>query len=171
LIEQNVVATLHTDVYEQLLLTLWSFNANLCGLLAKFGSVVFPIRKGRFSCDNVDLKIAGYFVGVMSCEKTPRDIDLFAIVDWMKKSAHNIICSPADSETYTPSFALIDHGTVGHVNLPHCTRKILLSGDGQISLELRKVLDVSVVTRRTVNYQLVDAVWSGDHPSIAAPSP
>lgn len=35
------------------------------------------------------------------------------------------------------------------MNLPHCTRKILLSGDGQISLELRKVLDVPVVERRS----------------------
>ena len=52
--------------------------------------MVFAIRKGRFSCDNVDLKIAGDFVGVMSCGKIPRDIDLFAIVDWMKKSAHNV---------------------------------------------------------------------------------
>jgi hypothetical protein len=48
------------------------------------------------------------------------------------------------------------------------TRKIILSGDGQISLELRKVLDVPVV--RDVNFQLVDAVWSGDHPSIPVSS-
>jgi hypothetical protein len=61
---------------------------------------------------------------------------------------------------------------VGHVNLFHCTietHKILLSGDGQISLKLRKVMDVPVV--RAMNYQLVDAVWSGDHPSITVSSP
>jgi len=57
---------------------------------AKFGRVVFAIRKGQFLCDNVDLKIAGDFVGVMSCGKTPRDIDLFALVDWMKETAHNV---------------------------------------------------------------------------------
>ena len=48
------------------------------------------------------------------------------------------------------------------------TRKIIPSGDGQISLELRKVLDVPVV--RAINFQLVDAVWSGDHPSIPVSS-
>jgi hypothetical protein len=48
------------------------------------------------------------------------------------------------------------------------TRKIILSGDGQISLELRKVLDVPVV--RATNFQLTDAVWSGDHPSIPVSS-
>jgi hypothetical protein len=51
------------------LLTLWPFDDSLGGLVAKFGRVVFAIRK-------VDLKIVGDFVGVMSCEKTPRDIDL-----------------------------------------------------------------------------------------------
>ena len=76
------------------------------------------------------------------------------------------------AEAYTPSFAFIDHEMVRHVNLLHCTietRKVLLSGDGQISLELRKVLDIPVV--RAMNYQLVDAVWSGDHPSITVSSP
>jgi len=42
--------------------------------MAKFGRVVFAIQKGRFSCDNIVLKIAGDFVGVMSCGKTPRNI-------------------------------------------------------------------------------------------------
>jgi len=42
--------------------------------MARFGRVVFAIQKGRFSCDNIVLKIAGDFVGVMSCGKTPRNI-------------------------------------------------------------------------------------------------
>lgn len=80
------------------------------------------------------------------------------------------MCGPA--EAYTPSFAFIDHETVGHVNLLNCTietRRIVLLDDGQISLELRKVLDVPIV--RAMNYQLVDAVWSGDRPSITVSSP
>jgi hypothetical protein len=48
------------------------------------------------------------------------------------------------------------------------TRNIIPLGDGQVSLELRKVLDVPVV--RAINFQLVDAVWSGDHPSISVSS-
>lgn len=49
--------------------------------MAKFGRVVF--RRDDFR-DNVDLRIAGNFVGVMSCGKAPRDVDLFMLVDRMK---------------------------------------------------------------------------------------
>lgn len=80
------------------------------------------------------------------------------------------MCGAAGADT--PSIAFIDHETVGHVNLLNCTietRKILLSGDGQISLKLFKFLDVPVV--RALNYQLVDAVGSGDHPFITISSP
>ena len=48
------------------------------------------------------------------------------------------------------------------------TCKVDPSGDGQISFELRKVLDAPVV--RAITFQLVDAVWSGDHPSIPVSS-
>jgi hypothetical protein len=74
--------------------------------------------------------------------------------------------------TYTSSFAFIDHETVGHVNRFNGTietRKICLSDDGQISLELRKVLGVPVV--REMGFQVIDAVWSGDHSSFPVSSP
>jgi hypothetical protein len=44
-------------------------------------------------CDDVDLKIAGYFIGVMSCGipgQPPCDTDLFMLVDWMKKKSNNV---------------------------------------------------------------------------------
>ena len=80
------------------------------------------------------------------------------------------MCGPAG--TYTPSFAFIDHETVGHVNRSNGTietRQICLSDDGQISLELRKVLGVPVV--RATGFQVIDAVWSGDHSSFPVSSP
>jgi hypothetical protein len=80
------------------------------------------------------------------------------------------MCGPAKS--YTPSFAFIDQETVGHVNQLNGTietRKILRSDDGQIALEIRKILGIPVVGPS--NYRVVEAVWSGDHPSIPVSSP
>ena len=74
------------------------------------------------------------------------------------------------TEEDTSSIAFIDHATLGHVNLLNCTietRKLLLSGNGQISLELFKFLDVPVM--RALNYQLLDVVGSGAE--ITPPSP
>ena len=79
------------------------------------------------------------------------------------------MCGVAEADT--SSIAFIDHETVGHVSLLDCTietRKILLSGDGQISLELFEFLDVPVV--RALNYQLVDAVGSGAEITLPSPS-
>jgi len=63
------------------------------------------------------------------------------------------VCGVAEADT--SSIAFIDHETVGHVNLLDCTietRKILLSGDGQIYLELFKFLDVPVVRALIINW-------------------
>jgi hypothetical protein len=72
------------------LLTLWPFDDSLDSLMAEFGRVVFAIQKGRFECYEVDLKIAGDFIGVMSSGRAPHGIDLFSLVDWTKKQAHNV---------------------------------------------------------------------------------
>jgi len=85
------------------------------------------------------------------------------------KTAHDIVCGVAEADT--SSIAFVDHKTVGHVNLLNCTietRKILLSADGQISLELFKFLDAPVV--RALNYQLADAVGSGAEITLPSPS-
>jgi len=72
------------------LLTLWPFDDGLDGLMAEFGRVVFSIPNGRLACYEVDLKIAGDFIGVMSCGTAPHGMDLFALVDWTKKKVHNV---------------------------------------------------------------------------------
>ena len=72
------------------MLTLWPFDDSLDGLMTEFGRVVFSIRKGRLACHEVDLKIAGDFIGVMSRGTAPHGMDLFSLVDWTKKKAHNV---------------------------------------------------------------------------------
>lgn len=36
------------------------------------------------------MKIAGDFIGVMSCGTAPHGMDLFTLVDWTKRKAHNV---------------------------------------------------------------------------------
>lgn len=72
------------------MLTLWPFDDSLDGLMTEFGRVVFAVRKGRLELHEVDLKIAGDFIGVMSCGTAPHDLDIFTLVDWTKKKAHKV---------------------------------------------------------------------------------
>jgi len=81
-----------------------------------------------------------------------------------------VLSCPAN--TYSPSFCFIDHESVAHVNLLDNTietRKILIASDGEIYLRRFRRIDLPLSP--TYKCQLVDARWSGDHPSVVSPNP
>ena len=78
------------DGEEDLQLSLWSFDDDLCTDVSKVWNINYVIRDGDVSWQDVDLKIAREFVAVMTCATSSYDTDSFMLVDWKDKEAYEV---------------------------------------------------------------------------------
>ena len=78
------------DGEEDLQLSLWPFDDDLCTDVSKVWNINYVIRDGDVSWHDVDLKIAREFVAVMTCATSSYDTDSFMLVDWKDKEAYEV---------------------------------------------------------------------------------
>ena len=78
------------DGEEDLQLSLWPFDDDLCTDVSKVCNINYVIRDGDVSWHDVDLKIAREFVAVMTCATSCYDTDSFMLVDWKDEEAYKV---------------------------------------------------------------------------------
>jgi hypothetical protein len=78
------------DGEEDLQLSLWPFDDDLCTDVSKVWNINYVIRDGDVSWQDVDLKITREFVAVMTCATSSYDTDSFMLVDWKDEEAYEV---------------------------------------------------------------------------------